>query len=155
MSYKKRFVLPLALCATLTPFAGALASDDLPPQGSLPLSGILQAVEQKNAGRITDASYDDDGHWEVKVCETSGCKKLYLNPTTGAETRRENKRFRDRTPPASAKPASEVARMVETREQGQISDMEFERGRWKIELRQGNDERKLYVNIAGETTIRR
>ena len=140
MSLKNRLLLPLALCATLTPLTSALARDDVPPQGSLPLSGILQTVEKKGPGRITGASYDDDGHWEVKMCEASGCRKLYLHPATGAETRRENKRSRDRMPPENAKPASEIARIVETREQGQITDMEFERGRWKIELRQGQQE---------------
>lgn len=60
--------------------------------------------------------------------------------------------FRDETPPANAKPLSGIIKAVEDRHYGTITEVEFEDGKWEIEVHQaGGKEMEIHVDaITGE-----
>jgi len=62
--------------------------------------------------------------------------------------------FRDETPPANAKPLSEIIKSVEDRHYGAITEVEFEGGKWEIEVHQpGGKEIEIHVDaISGQIT---
>jgi uncharacterized membrane protein YkoI len=62
--------------------------------------------------------------------------------------------FRDETPPANAKPLSEIIKSVEDRHFGAITEVEFENGKWEIEVHQtGGKETEIHVDaISGQIT---
>jgi hypothetical protein len=54
--------------------------------------------------------------------------------------------FRDELPPANAKPLSAIIKMVEDRGYKVISEVEFEDGKWEVEVHQaGGKEVELHV----------
>jgi hypothetical protein len=62
------------------------ADDALPPANARPLSSIIQSLEDRNLGVITDVEFDD-GFWEVKLRKDGRQIKQDIDPMTG-ETRR-------------------------------------------------------------------
>lgn len=62
--------------------------------------------------------------------------------------------FRDETPPANAKPLSVIIKTVEDRHYGTITEVEFDDGKWKIEVHQaGGKEKEIHVDaVSGQIT---
>jgi uncharacterized membrane protein YkoI len=55
--------------------------------------------------------------------------------------------FRDETPPSNAKPLSAIIKAVEDRNYGTITEVEFDDGKWEIEVHQaGGKEIEIYVD---------
>lgn len=135
------------LAAVSTAEAGEVA-----PPGSKPLSVIINAIEGQRLGVVTSAEFDD-GWWEVKVCNApTTCQKLYIDPKSGEEKRRRNAGSDDGMPSANAKPLSAIVQAIEARETGTITEVDFDRGFWEVELRR--DGRRVRVDIdprTGET----
>lgn len=125
---------------------------EIPPQGSRPLSQILRSVERQNLGVVTEAEFDD-GLWEVKVCDSRGCQRLYIDPRSGRVTRRRRTNL-DEMPPPDARPLSAIIQSVEVRRLGVITEVEFDDGLWRVEIRR--DGRKIRLGIDPRTAeIRR
>lgn len=64
--------------------------------------------------------------------------------------------FRDETPPPNAKPLSIIIKAVEDRNMGTITEVEFDDGKWEIEVHQaGGKEKEIHVDaISGQITDR-
>ncbi|MDW7774044.1 MAG: PepSY domain-containing protein [Desulfobulbaceae bacterium] len=140
---KSKSIFPVLLASGLFFILPATAgTSELPPPDSKSLSAILQALEAQKSGVITEAEFDD-GLLEVKVCDAGDCRKLYIDPISGEEKRRK-KTGSEETPPANAIPLSTIVESVESRGLGIITEVEFEKGFWEIELRNG---RKIELNI--------
>ena len=62
--------------------------------------------------------------------------------------------FRDETPPPNAKPLSTIIKTVEDGHYGTITEVEFDDGKWEIEVHQaGGKEKEIYVYaISGQIT---
>jgi uncharacterized membrane protein YkoI len=60
--------------------------------------------------------------------------------------------FRDETPPPNAKPLSTIIKTVEDRGYGTITEVEFEDGKWEIEVHKtGGKEAEIHVDaISGQ-----
>ena len=58
-------------------------SDDIAPAGAMPLTAIVQSVEARGLGIMTEVEFDD-GHWEVELRKDGRKLKLSLDPRTGA-----------------------------------------------------------------------
>jgi len=60
--------------------------------------------------------------------------------------------FRDETPPPNAKPLSTIIKTVEERNLGTITEVEFDDGKWEIEVHQaGGKEIEVHVDaISGQ-----
>lgn len=138
---------PLLLSLLFCPLTVALASQELPPPDSKPLSLILKAVEEQKLGSIAEAEFDD-GLWEVKVCAAATCQKLYIDPKSGAETRRKPTEPDD-LPPADSVALSTITQSVESRQLGTITDVDFDYGLWKVKLLK--DGRKIKLRIDPQT----
>ncbi len=124
-------------------------ADERPPPNSKPLSLILKSVEEQESGSISEAEFDD-GLWEVKVCATDGCQKLYINPKSGKEKRRK-RTGSDEIPPANAMALSTIIQSVEARKLGTITDVEFDDGFWDVELLKRGHEIELVIDpMTGE-----
>jgi hypothetical protein len=55
--------------------------------------------------------------------------------------------FSDETPPANAKPLSSIIKAVEDRGYKTITEVEFEDGKWEIEVHQaGGKEAKIHID---------
>jgi hypothetical protein len=132
---KKLYLAAILSAAFLfVAFTGGFAqADELPPQGSQPLSKILQSVEKKDLGRISEAEFDH-GLWEVKVCKEHACEKLYIKPQNGHVVRRKNK-GPDDIPPEGATPVSKIVKSIEAHQLGTITELEFEHGMWNVDLK--------------------
>lgn len=64
--------------------------------------------------------------------------------------------FRDESPPANAKPLSEIIKAVEDQGYKTITEVEFEDGAWEIEVHQPkNKEVKLNVDAVSGAVTRR
>ncbi|MDY0111271.1 MAG: PepSY domain-containing protein [Candidatus Krumholzibacteria bacterium] len=148
MKYKNKLLTGLIfglLLAPLSAWAG-----DLPPTDSKPLSEILLSVEQQRLGVFSEAEFDD-GLWELKVCDSGACQKLYIAPRSGDEIRRRRVDL-DETPPANAKPISVIVQSVEALGLGVITEVEFDDGFWEIDIHKDRRKTKLIVDpITGET----
>jgi hypothetical protein len=62
------------------------SDEALPPAHARPLSAIIQALEERQLGVITEVEFDD-GFWEVKLRQDGRKLKLDIDPRTG-ESRR-------------------------------------------------------------------
>lgn len=64
--------------------------------------------------------------------------------------------FRDETPPPNAKPLSSIIKAVEEHGYGTITEVEFENGKWEIEVhRTGGKEIEIHVDaISGQIAPR-
>ena len=62
--------------------------------------------------------------------------------------------FRDETPPPNAKPLSTIIKTVEDRGYGTITEVEFDDGKWEIEVHQaGGKEIEVHVDaVSGQIT---
>lgn len=56
--------------------------NELPPQGSLPLSTIVASLEKQKLGVITEVEFED-GFWEVKIHKNGTKRQLNMDPKTG------------------------------------------------------------------------
>lgn len=139
-----RFLLKGSLLLTAL-MAGLLEARELPPADAKPPSEILQAVEARHTGAITEVEFDE-GHWGIKVCENRTCLQLLLDPRTGEERGRRTDRCEDSLPPRNRRPLSEIVRALETRGAGVIVEIEFDDGYWEVELRKDGRKTKLDVH---------
>ena len=69
----------------------ALANDDPPPSDAMPLSEILQSIEQESGfSHFTEIEWDDDrrdgGHWEIEYRSDNREVRVDVDPVSG-ETR--------------------------------------------------------------------
>ncbi len=133
--------LAFGLLAMLAVSASAV---ELPPADGASLSTILKSVEGQHLGAIAEAEFDD-GLWEIKACQTIGCDKLYVNPSTGKKVRRR-KVGPEALPPANAMALSAIIQHVEASQPGRVTEVEFDNGHWEVELRNGIHKTKLLLN---------
>lgn len=61
-------------------------SDEMPPPGSMSISAIIQSVEARGLGTITEVEFDD-GLWQVELRRDDRKIKLAIDPMTGESTR--------------------------------------------------------------------
>ena len=82
-----RLVLPLLAACVLAVALPAAA--DAPPSDALPLSQILQALEQQgDVAYFEDVDWDDDGYWEIEYVDRNGSEvEIEVDPVSG-QTRR-------------------------------------------------------------------
>lgn len=112
-----------------------------------PLSAILLAVEGK-AGRTVFSAENHRGRWEVVSCEGRRdliCREDTIDPVTGAVIRSERETVFDLRPPAGAKPASAIARGIETAALGEIRELEWDSRAWEARVR--NDRGRAEIDI--------
>lgn len=63
--------------------------------------------------------------------------------------------FHDEAPPANAKPLSTIIKSVEDRHYGTITEVEFEDGKWEVEVHQANGkELEIHVDAVNGQIVR-
>lgn len=80
------FIGRMALAATLGAFMyAAPAFAEKPPANAMPLSKIIQAIEQQGElAYFDEIEWDSDGYWEVEYYATDGSKrKVKIDPVSG------------------------------------------------------------------------
>ena len=82
-----RLVLPLLAACVLAVALPAAA--DAPPPDALPLSQILQALEQQgDVAYFEDVDWDDDGYWEIEYVDRNGSEvEIEVDPVSGQARR--------------------------------------------------------------------
>jgi hypothetical protein len=140
----------LAILAVAT--AGSAVAQPAPkPLSAMPLSGILAGVEGK-AGRVVFSAENHRGRWEVVSCENRRdliCREDIVDPATGAIVRSERETVFDLRPPAGAKPASEIARGIESTRLGDIIELQWDSRAWEARLRNARGRAELDIDAAG------
>lgn len=130
----------LLLCSGTLAAIAAMRAMGLPPSDGQSLAAIVQSVERKDLGAIGSIEYERDwwrvgGSWEFTVCR-EGCFKLYIDPRTGEEGRRELDESKRELPPANTQSPSAIAKSFENGRFGFITEIEFEQGAWQVEFRE-------------------
>ncbi|WP_295436756.1 hypothetical protein [uncultured Thiodictyon sp.] len=136
------FGLALAFASIAPATAGSR-----PPTGSKPLSEILQGIEQR-AGEVIFSADFSSGSWEILACEAGGrqCRQIDVDPQTGAERRSSPEDTSDTLPPSNGKSASQIARSIEERTLGVITELEYDDPQWEVQVRPDRGRAKLYVD---------
>ena len=129
--------------ASLTP----ATAGSRPPAGSKPLSEILQGIEQRAREVVISAEFGS-GSWEVLACEAGGqrCREIDADPQTGEERRSSPDDTSDALPPSNGKSASQIARSIEERKLGVITELEYDDPHWEVQVRADRGRAKLYVD---------
>lgn len=129
--------------ASITP----VAASSPPPAGSKPLSEILQGIEQRGGEIVISAGFGS-GTWEVLACEAGGqrCREIEVDPRTGEERRASPDDSSDTLPPANGKTASQIARSIEERKLGVITELEYDDPQWEAQVRPERGRVKLDVD---------
>jgi hypothetical protein len=130
----------LAVGAGALVVVGVIRAMDLPPSDSESLAAIVQTVERKNLGAIRSVEYEREwwqlrGLWEITACVES-CFKLYIDPKTGVERRRNSEEVEDQLPPPDIQGPSAIAKFFEDRKLGFITEIEFAHGAWQVKFRE-------------------
>jgi uncharacterized iron-regulated membrane protein len=127
--------------------AGCSVSTEHPPSGSKPLSEILQGVEKSRPGTVVSADFEDR-LWEVVVCDSGGrnCREVFVDPVTGQERRSGRESNWDIRAPAGGKTAAQIARSIEDRRLGVITELEYDDPVWEVTVRADGGRAKLYVD---------
>lgn len=116
----------LITAGLLAPWQPALAANK-------PLSNILETVTEKYPGTLTEAELDKNT-WEIKSCDAQSCVKAYVNPTNGEIRATKNIDY-VALPNKEAEPLLSIVKRIEAAQIGEITEIEFKRGQWEIELR--------------------
>ena len=133
-------LMAAVIALSMSPFAFA---SDTPPAGSTPLSSILNANASADS-TIVSAEFDD-GLWELEVCATNACEKVYVDPKTGKETRRRAIRNQSR-PAAGSVSIAQIAAQEEKGGNGTITEIEFDDGRWEVTLDRNGEDSKIWFD---------
>ncbi len=113
-------VATLALAAVSGASFGASGDGAPPPPGAISIEEALRSLTAAGYTNIRKIEFEH-GSYEAKVYDAAGRRlKLLIDPTTGAITRKENKKRRDRSATmgsaaAGPMPASVVSRGAVTR----------------------------------------
>jgi hypothetical protein len=136
------FGLTLAFASIAPATAGSR-----PPAGSKPLSEILQGIEQFASEVVISADFSS-GTWEILACVAGGghCRQIDVDPQTGAQRRSSPEDSSDTLPPSNGKTASQIARSVEDRKLGVITELEYDDPQWEVQVRPDRGRAKLYVD---------
>ena len=140
---------PLLATLLLALACGGAWAAEVPPADAQPLSQILDAVEKNHPGVIVSADFDER-RWEVVSCSADGrsCRELRIDPRT-AKTLRDSRDMNfDIRPPAGGKTAAQIARAIEERKLGTISEIEFDDPVWEVTVHGSGVRAKLYVDPA-------
>lgn len=142
-----------ALAVSFAALAAAAAALAAPPPGDAkPLSEILDVVQQRHPGMIVAAEFEHD-RWEVFNCPSASrkCRELYVDPHSAQTLRDKSESHSSRRPPAGGKSAAQIARSVEERRLGTITEIEFDDGVWEVSVRGTGVRAKLYLDpVSGE-----
>ncbi len=125
--------------------AGAATAQTATPK---PLSTILQGVEGK-AARTVFSAENHRGRWQVVSCEGRRdmiCREDVIDAVTGAVLESERELVVDMRPPANAKPASAIARAIETARLGDIRELEWDTRVWEARVRNANGRAELNLD---------
>ena len=144
LQHTSHWMFGLALAfASLTP----ATAGSRPPAGSKPLSEILKGIEQR-AGEVVLSAEFGSRSWEVLACEAGGqrCREIDVDPQTGEERRSSPDDTSDSLPPSNGTTASQVARSIEERKLGVITELEYDDPQWEVQVRAERSRAKLYVD---------
>ena len=78
--------IPLVSLVALSLVVGPALADEPPPPDAMPLSQILQTLEQQGGVAYFDEIdwNEDDGHWEIEYVTTDGSEReITVDPVTG------------------------------------------------------------------------
>ena len=140
---------PLLATVLLALAGGTAWAAEVPPADAKPLSQVLEAVEKDHPGVIISADFDER-RWEVTVCSADGrsCRELRIDPRTAKTLRDGRDTSFDIRPPAGGKTAAQIARAIEERKLGTISEIEFDDPAWEVSVHGSGVRAKLYVDPA-------
>jgi uncharacterized iron-regulated membrane protein len=71
--------------AAVAAIAGPALADRAPPQNAMPLSQVLQALEQQGqVAHFKEVEWDDDGYWEIEYAlRSGGTAEVKVDPVSG------------------------------------------------------------------------
>jgi hypothetical protein len=77
--------IPLVSLVALSLLIGPALADGPPPPDAMPLSQILQTLEQQgDLAYFKEIDWDDDGYWEIDYVTTDGSEReITVDPVTG------------------------------------------------------------------------
>jgi uncharacterized membrane protein YkoI len=123
------------------PFANA---DERPPAGGTPLLEVLEILDDKGFGPVTEISFDD-GVWEAEVYKGDTAFEVSVDPGNG-EIVAEHRDDGDPKPPADAMSLAKLIGAIEKAGYSDLNDISFERRSWEVEASRDGQKRELRVD---------
>jgi hypothetical protein len=141
----QRLLTSIALFALVS---GSLPDrDEIPPHSAQQLSLVLESIVKSGYESVTEVSFDE-GLWELEATKGQKSVGLRVDPHSGQVVREYADEPHAKLP-ASAKPLSEIARIVEQAGYSPIRKIDFERGAWEVDAQQNGVWREFHVSVNG------
>jgi hypothetical protein len=145
----RHLVAAVAAVFAFSTCAVAFADHELPPNGSMPLSTLIKALENQQAGVVTKAHYDDQ-QWMFHIVRDGKESKIGVDPKNGEERSREAlNEATEALPPKDQAVLSQIVKKIEDQQKGQIVSLDFEDGVWNAKLVNNGEEAKVSADAKG------
>jgi uncharacterized membrane protein YkoI len=120
------------------------SADERPPAEGTPLLKVLEILDDKGYGPVTEISFDD-GVWEAEAYKGDAAFEVSVDPSNG-EIVSEHRDDGDPKPPTGTLPLAKVIAALEKAGYADLNDISFERKSWEVEATRENQKRELRVD---------
>ena len=138
------FALATFILGSAVVFA-AVDADEIPGENSKSITDVLAELESKGYAYISSIEFDDYV-WKVKTLSNGQETKYRVDPVTLIITRIKTEKEDDLQPPEEARSLKEALDLVYKKGYEIIRAIEFDKGRWEVNVIDNNVERELIID---------
>ena len=120
------------------------SADERPPADGTRLVDVLEILDDKGFGPVTEISFDD-GVWEAEAYKGDTAFEVSVDPRNG-EIISEHRDDGDPQPPTDSMPLAKVIAALEKAGYANVNDISFERRSWEVEATRDDQKRELRVD---------
>jgi len=123
----------------------AVDADEIPVENSKSITDVLARLESKGYSYISSIEFDDF-LWKVKTLSNGQETKYRVDPGTLVITKFETEKEDDLQPPKETGSLKEALNLVYEKGYETIRAIEFDKGRWEVNVIDNNVERELIID---------
>ena len=138
------FVLATFILGSPVVFA-AVDADEIPVENSKSITDVLAKLESKGYSYISSIEFDDF-LWKVKTLSNGQETKYRVDPGTLIITKIKTEKEDDLQPPEDTGSLKEALNLVYEKGYKTIRAIEFDKGRWEVNVIDNNVERELIID---------
>ena len=138
------FALAAFILGSTVAFA-AVDADEIPGENSKSITDVLANLESKGYSYISSIEFDDY-LWKVKTLSNAQETKYRVDPRTLIITKIKTEKEDDLQPPKETGSLKEALNLVYEKGYDTIRAIEFDKGRWEVNVIDNNVERELTID---------
>ena len=138
------FALVTFILGSAVVFA-AVDADEIPGENSKSITDVLAKLESKGYSYISSIEFDDY-LWKVKTLSNAQETKYRVDPGTLEITKIKTEKEDDMQPPKETGSLKEALNLVCEKGYKTIRAIEFDKGRWEVNVIDNNVERELIID---------